>query len=187
MQGPSRKVTHGDLILFQWSQVEDFQKRLGYLPVTDLDSYVGLCVEVRSPASISSLSGRGPTVAPCITLVQNGKPRPVLQHGAHHCFKGCELSTLEEIRKELIKRKKIKLDAESDLGAMGLFPMKAQLMKALLDLDATQIRDLIQKHCIEAEWTKSEVMTEGTEEGSLLADFLHSQSTADGSKDLSEE
>ena len=95
--GPSRKQTHGEITFFQWSEGQDFQKRLGYLPVTDLDLYMGLCVDVKSPASISHLSGHGAPPAPCITLVQTDKPRPVLQHGVHHCLKGCEDSTLLEI------------------------------------------------------------------------------------------
>ena len=185
--GPSRKETHGEVILYQWSQGPDFHKRLGYLPVTDLDRYVGLCVDVKSPASISSLSRNGPPIAPCITLVQTDKQRSVLQHGAHHCFKGCDVSTLHEIRNHLIKKQEIKPDAASHLDTMGFFPMVAQLLKAILKLETTQIKELLQEHCIEAEWIKSEVMTDGTANGWLLQDFLHGQSAADGSKDLSEE
>ena len=175
------------MILFQWGQLPDFQKRMRYLPVTDLDRYVGLCVDVKRPASISKLSGNGPPIAPCITLVQTAKPRSVLQHGAHCCFKGCDVSTLHEIRDHLIKKEKIKTDAATDLGALGFFPMVAQLLKAILKLETSRIKDLMQEHCIEAEWIKSEVMTDGAAEGRLLQDFLHGQSAADGSKDLSEE
>ena len=72
-------------------------------------------------------------------------------------------------------------------ASMEFFPMVAQLLKALLELETDQIRDLLQEHCIEAEWIKSEVMNDGIADGKLLQDFLHGQSTADGSKDLSEE
>ena len=87
----------------------------------------------------------------------------------------------------MIKKEKIKTDAATDLGALGFFPMVAQLLKAILKLETSRIKDLMQEHCIEAEWIKSEVMTDGAAEGRLLQDFLHGQSAADGSKDLSEE
>ena len=187
LAGPSRKETHGEVILFQWGQLADFQKRLRYLPVTDLDRYVGLCVDVKSPASISKLSGKHPPIVPCITLVQTGKQRSVWQHGAHHCFKGCNVSTLHAIRDHLIKRNEIKADAATDLETLGFFPMVAQLLKAILKLETSRIKDLMQEHCIEAEWVKSEVMADGKADGRLLQDCLHGQSAADGSKDLSEE
>ena len=148
---------------------------------------MGLCVDVKSLASISNLSGNGPPIAPCITLVQTDKPRSVLQHGAHHCFKGVDVSTLNEIRNDLIKKKAMKPDAASHLGTMGFFPIVAQLLKSILNLETSRIKELLQEHCIEAEWVKSEIMADGTADGTLLQDFLHGQNAADGSKDLSGE
>ena len=76
--------------------------------------------------------------------------------------KGCDVSTLNEIRNDLIKKKAMEPDAASHLGTMGFFPIVAQLLKSILNLETSRIKELLQEHCIEAEWIKSEVMTDGT-------------------------